>query len=336
MNRSEQLYRRSITSIGIAMLLFVGFINVLGVLVSLLQIVLGFMQSDTAAYVIYQTVYAIGYLAAFMIPAILLKRMLKKRVGECLPMKTEANVTPQLFLIIPATIAIVYVFAYINSFMLLPFHYDEFTSEVLMGSSEGAPEAYEILLEFIVICMVPGFCEEFLFRGTILTNLLPYGRFNAILISSLLFALMHQNAGQILYTFVAGLFLGLVYERTGSIWTCTILHIINNFASLAQTTLFSGIRDTLVANTAAVMLEVLIFVVGILCLGILIPTFFFPKQELKEGVFGRTPPMSDTYAERPVSSKRMIRLFWSPPMVIFIVLVALQILMLLGMAVFYV
>ncbi len=333
MTRSEQQYRHTITSIGIAMLFFVGFVNLLGLLVVALEIVLAFVPNETTAHVIYQVVYAAGYLAAFMIPSKILARSLKKRVGDCLPVKVERTLTPRLLLVIPASIAVVYVFAYLNSLLVMPFHYNEFMAEMSGTGASTSPQGYEILLDFVVMCMVPGFCEELLFRGRILTNLLPYGRFNAILISSLLFALMHQNIGQMLYTFVAGILLGMVYERTESIWACTILHIINNFASVAQTTLLAGIRNSQTAGTVALMLEVFIFAVGMICLGILIPTFFFPKKKLEGGVFGHELPASDTYAACPVSSKRMVALFRSPPMVVFMVLSVLQMLLLLGMAV---
>lgn len=72
-------------------------------------------------------------------------------------------------------------------------------------------------------------CEEFLFRGCILSNLLPFGKKTAVIGSAVLFALMHNNTRQFFYTAAAGIVFGLVYIETGSIWAGTFIHLFNNF-----------------------------------------------------------------------------------------------------------
>ena len=47
-----------------------------------------------------------------------------------------------------------------------------------------------LLALLLAFCSVPALCEEFLFRGCILSNLLPYGKTTAILASAVLFSMI--------------------------------------------------------------------------------------------------------------------------------------------------
>ena len=70
--------------------------------------------------------------------------------------------------------------------------------------------------------------EEFIFRGAILKSLEPFGKWFALLTSSLLFGLMHSNFAQIPFAIGAGLILGYIAMEY-SIWHSIGLHIMNNF-----------------------------------------------------------------------------------------------------------
>ncbi len=69
--------------------------------------------------------------------------------------------------------------------------------------------------------------EELVFRGFLLNALRPLGKAYAVLISAVMFSLMHADVEQIFFTFAAGLILGYVAAEY-SIWASLILHIINN------------------------------------------------------------------------------------------------------------
>ena len=72
--------------------------------------------------------------------------------------------------------------------------------------------------------------EELLFRGVILTGLRPLGRGGAILVSALLFTVMH---GLLLPNyFVAGVVLGLAALATRSILVPIAIHLFHNVAAL--------------------------------------------------------------------------------------------------------
>ncbi len=335
MSANETYYRRVISTIGWAMLLFWALINAVGLLLGGLQMALLYLSvSKVASEVIYQLCYAAGYLFSFMFPVLFIKIGIQKCGYIYQPIKTDLRLTPLLIPIVFGGITLIWAQANINSALVSIFNYSEFSAEVLWGMTDGETKGYQIVLAFIVSCLVPAFCEEFLFRGAILTNCLPFGRSNAILISALLFGLMHQNAEQILYAFAAGIFLGIVYERTGSIWVCTFLHLINNFMSTAVTVASNRFGLTL-SGVAFVALEGVLYLFGAVCIVILVLRLPPKKPAFQDGLFGISAPATDSYAAIPLAPNRAIRLFLNFPMTCFLSLCVLQILALLGLALLY-
>lgn len=91
-----------------------------------------------------------------------------------------------------------------------------------------------------MICLVP-LAEEVLFRGILQRSLAKYmNRWQAIGISSLIFAFFHFSTTQgwdnielILSLFILSCYLGLIYEKRGSIWAPVGLHMAFNAISIA-------------------------------------------------------------------------------------------------------
>jgi membrane protease YdiL (CAAX protease family) len=127
------------------------------------------------------------------------------------------------------------------------------------GTLEGTGHI-QIILSLIVI---PAFCEEFLFRGVVLSSLMPYGKSTAIVISAVCFGLMHGNFYQFLYTTVAGLILGAVYVMTDSIWPSMIIHMINNALSIFQTVALERMDENW-ANLIWLIIEATVMMIGII------------------------------------------------------------------------
>ncbi|QYN60942.1 CPBP family intramembrane metalloprotease [Bifidobacterium asteroides] len=69
--------------------------------------------------------------------------------------------------------------------------------------------------------------EEFLLRGVVMGRLRPYGRTFAIVTSSFIFACLHGDITQSLFTFLLGLVLGFIAMKYSIIWSMA-LHIFNN------------------------------------------------------------------------------------------------------------
>ncbi|MDR2559376.1 MAG: CPBP family intramembrane metalloprotease [Oscillospiraceae bacterium] len=87
--------------------------------------------------------------------------------------------------------------------------------------------AYLIIMVFMLVVAAPVF-EEFLCRGIMYDALAPYGNGAAIIISSLLFGLMHGNLYMLFYTTALGFALGYVRYATGSLFVVTVLHALLN------------------------------------------------------------------------------------------------------------
>ncbi len=85
---------------------------------------------------------------------------------------------------------------------------------------------------YFALCLFAPMIEEMIFRGAVLRTLLRsmHSRWGAIAISALLFALIHMNPAQMPGAFLAGLFLGWLFSRTGSILPGVVFHWVNNTA----------------------------------------------------------------------------------------------------------
>ncbi len=93
---------------------------------------------------------------------------------------------------------------------------------------------------YLAIGLLAPLAEEIVFRGTILRTLLGWNNtlnsqpstldspYIAITISAVLFSLIHMNPAQMPYAFLAGLLLGWMYWRTGSILPGIAYHWANN------------------------------------------------------------------------------------------------------------
>lgn len=82
---------------------------------------------------------------------------------------------------------------------------------------------------YIVLGLLAPLSEEIVFRGAILRTLLTSMKpWTAILISAFIFGLIHMNPVQIPFAFLAGILLGWMYWRTGSILPGMAYHWANN------------------------------------------------------------------------------------------------------------
>ena len=93
-----------------------------------------------------------------------------------------------------------------------------------------------VALYCIMISVLPAIFEEWLFRGIMQKNLAPtIGRVPAIVISALVFGLMHNEPAQSVFAFVFGLVAGYAFDKTGSIWFGALIHMVNNAVSFVST-----------------------------------------------------------------------------------------------------
>ncbi len=103
------------------------------------------------------------------------------------------------------------------------------TYDMISGPDPSTP--LELTLNLLQTAAIPALVEEFAFRGVMLGMLRRYGDGFAIVVSSLLFGVIHGNFVQMPFAFFVGLAFGYTVVRTGSLVPVVIIHFINNATS---------------------------------------------------------------------------------------------------------
>lgn len=89
----------------------------------------------------------------------------------------------------------------------------------------GANGGWSVLMLAILAPVM----EEVLFRGILLESVREkYSSGRAIVVSALMFGVIHVIPQQVVNAFVIGLILGFIYVRTDSLWPVIIIHALNN------------------------------------------------------------------------------------------------------------
>ncbi len=123
----------------------------------------------------------------------------------------------------------------------------------------GNPDGFfGFCLVFLSTVMIPALVEEFGCRGVIQGLLKKYGDGFSIIISAIIFGVIHGNFDQMFFAFFVGLILGFVRIKSGSIWVCCLIHGANNLVptALSYLDLETGAKN---------ILTVIIFCGAMLC-----------------------------------------------------------------------
>ena len=167
----------------------------------------------------------------------------------------------------------------------------------------------EIFMLSYLIFIAP-ILEELIFRGLILNSLKIYGKWFAIIISSILFGILHINFIQTFNAFVMGIILGTIAIKTNSLIPSILIHILNNGWKVIILNILPKF------NLSEAMIEkITLLITIILCL---YATIFLIKILSKK--FNNIK-----YYIKNVAVKKYILFFTSPMMSIYIILSILSI-----------
>lgn len=103
-------------------------------------------------------------------------------------------------------------------------------NEVTYGKSP-----YAVALAIVSTAVVPALVEEFAVRGVAMGILRRFSDGFAIIVSAIIFGLMHGNLVQAPFAFIVGLGLGFVAIKGGSVWLAVLVHFINNLFAVGFT-----------------------------------------------------------------------------------------------------
>lgn len=121
--------------------------------------------------------------------------------------------------------------------LLLGVSFSLFCNMIILNinSSKDLVEVNKIILIISSVIVGP-FIEEILFRYILLGNLKKFNsKIISIILGSLIFSLMHNGIINIVYTFLLGLILGVIYLKKGKITDSIIVHSAANFVSIFLT-----------------------------------------------------------------------------------------------------
>lgn len=134
---------------------------------------------------------------------------------------------------------------------------------------EQAAETFytgRMLLEIFALCIVIPVAEELLYRGIVFQRSVDFlGSRAAIVVSAIIFGLVHMNLVQFVYASVFGILLAYVTDLTGRLDGAIAAHMAANLTSVlrAETGLLSFLD-----NRANVQIFIMVFLFGISAAGI--------------------------------------------------------------------
>lgn len=171
-----------------------------------------------------QVVDIISAHLAQLLPFILFAFLCRIPASVVLPLRRfrSSIAVPSVFIALGASV-IGYVSSQLLSLFLSLLGIMPVMSDFSMPSEPGA--AILFLLDLTLLAPI---VEEIIFRGIILNTLRRFGDSFALLISSLLFAMIHMNLLQGPNAFLMGLVIGYFTLCSGSLWVGILIHAINN------------------------------------------------------------------------------------------------------------
>ena len=139
------------------------------------------------------------------------------------------------------------VFLGLGSILPLQWIYEQLNISLSMEMEEMFKSIMGNRWGYLALGILAPLAEEMVFRGAILRTLLNYfdGRMYwiPIIVSALLFGLVHGNMAQLLNAFLIGILLGWMYYRTESIVPGIVLHWVNNTVAYTMYKLMPQMND---------------------------------------------------------------------------------------------
>lgn len=149
----------------------------------------------------------------------------KRKVFNSASVKFNLNLSQIILIITMGLVAMLSFMPFMNMFQAL-LQKCGYVTEV--GSSLRFDNFGLLVVNIVIVGLLPGICEEFVFRGVVYKGIKKYGETTAILLSAVMFMLFHMNLEQTIYQFFLGVVLALVVSKTGSLVASIIVHSINN------------------------------------------------------------------------------------------------------------
>ena len=160
----------------------------------------------------------------------------------------------------------------------------------------------------ISLAIIPACCEEVLFRGVLVSEYGGLGEGNAVVLSSLCFAMLHFSVRDFPAYLYAGLLLGILTVVSRSLLPATVLHLVSNLLNLFVSDSFLHI--TMQKNGK--------FFVGFV-LAVLFGFFLFLFLYMVEYVYIKAAESGKDISLPPKNIRNILKVFLSPTFLLLVV-----------------
>jgi membrane protease YdiL (CAAX protease family) len=112
----------------------------------------------------------------------------------------------------------------------------------------------DLFSNLLVIALLPAIGEELFFRGIVQKQFeeLTQNRTAGIVLTALLFSALHMQFFGFIPRFVLGVFLGFLYQWSGTIWLPVTAHFINNAGAVILTWAFTRNNSSINPDTIGI------------------------------------------------------------------------------------
>lgn len=190
------------------------------------------MDSSTAARLTYYALYSLYYCLMLLVPvgvvALIFRRSPLPRQGQTAPKQRLTAAEAALW--IAFGMAFCVLANYLVNYWLQAI--SVFGVEPYEGDYHNEGGWLPLALNLFTYALLPALVEELVFRGWLLSALRPFGERRALLLSALIFGLMHGNLTQVPFALLLGLLFGFLALRTGRLWLGMAIHLLNNAMSV--------------------------------------------------------------------------------------------------------
>ncbi len=198
-----------------------------GLLILVTKFFIGFVVQTPDSFFVFAKQTVIILVATIGIPSILMALFLTRNPRKTLRLNFCSF--PAASAAILAAILLNPLFTWLTAFVMHVYPpagnlmaLEQAVSRIMLD----APGLWAILLVFAV---APALIEEVAFRGFILSGMQSLrGKWQAIILTSVLFGIAHAVIQQSIITFFVGMFLGIIAVQTRSLIPCILFHGVHN------------------------------------------------------------------------------------------------------------
>jgi len=159
-----------------------------------------------------------------LLPTLLVLKISKSDVKRVLRLNRTSSLNYLLIILMafPIFILAVLIMQMINLIYPIPESYIEVINKLVQTKNVG------IWKNLLIVAVLPGICEETMFRGYIINGFQKFGFWKAIVITGLFFGLLHLDPFRFIPVTLLGIWLGYLLLKTNSLYVPILAHIANN------------------------------------------------------------------------------------------------------------